>query len=239
MSFNASSFINHRKDKTSITNGRIKAIIYYIIDCYNDILENQTKYDLSIKRKIKHENFLRNDLVDNYLRKNIKKLNSNTNEYSIFNKEATETYVNVSDNLDHDDPIEIHVVDKSLQTTWSTTSQVYFAIECKRIKVLSDTASYVEDTRKFSERDYKNLRLPFEGQIAFLESSKLSIVDIIDTINIKLNAHNTILTSRYLSPTKIHPAAATFDSSHMRNLDKKTTFSVDHIFLDYSKIVIY
>ena len=236
MSSNATSFINNRLRKTSITDNRIKSILYYVIECYNKIIEDKVIYDYSKRGKVSQENYLRNSLVDNYLRKNLSMLNGGTDEYSVITKESTETYQNVVDGLDHDDPIDIHVVDKSLQKSWYSTSQVYYAIECKRIKILSDTTAYVDDIRKSTERNYSETRLPFEGQIAFIENKSLSNEVIKDEINNKLKSHASIVTDKYLSDIKIHTSKCTYDSIHRKNFGSNDAYSIYHLFLDYSKI---
>ncbi|MFI0430475.1 hypothetical protein [Mariniflexile sp. HMF6888] len=238
MSFNATLFINNRLNKTSITDNRIKSILHYIVDCYDKIIDDKIVYDYSKRGKVSQENFLRNGLVDDYLRKNLHLLNKGTDEYSIVNKEATETYLNVNDNLDHDDPIDIHIVDNGLQTSWGSNSQVYYAIECKRIKSLSDTTSYVDDIRKFSERNYKEARLPFEGQLAFIENKSLTNTVVKDDINSKLKTHATVITDKYLSDIKIHHVNCTYDSVHKKKFGANEPFSIYHLFFDYSKIVI-
>lgn len=238
MNSNAKSFINNRLNPNSITDGRIKSILYYIVDCYEKIIDEKVIYDYSKRGKVSQENYLRNSLVDDYLRKNLYLLNKGTDEYSIVNKEATETYLNVNDNLDHDDPIDIHIVDNSLQNSWGSKSQVYYALECKRIKSLSDTTSYVDDIRKFTERKYKETRLPFEGQLAFLENKSLSNILVKDEINLKLKSHAKVITDKYLSDIKIHTANCTYDSVHKKNFGSNESFSIYHLFFDYSKIIL-
>lgn len=238
MSSNATSFINNRLSKTSITDNRIKSILYYVIECYNKIIADKVIYDYSKRDKISQENYLRNSLVDDYLRESLTLLNNGTDEYSIINREAAETYLDSEDGLIHDDPIDIQIVDHSLQTSWGSTSQVYLAIECKRIKILSDTTHYVDDIRKSTGRNYLKTRLPFEGQIAFIENKSLSNEIIKDEINKKLKSHTSIVTDKYLSGIKIHSTECSYDSIHRKIFKGKDAYSIYHLFFDYSKIVL-
>src|SRR5690606_21935952 len=115
---------------------------------------------------------------------------------------------------------------------------IYFAIECKRIKSLSDTASYVDDIRKFSERNYKETRLPFEGQLAFVENESLSNDQIKKQINLKLKSHTVVRTKKYLSKINFHPPNNVYYSEHKKNFSKNELFTIYHLFFNYSKIVL-
>jgi len=233
-----SSFIKNRDNPISITDDRIRTILCYVVDCYNQIISDNKIYDYSKRGKIKHENYLRNGLVDDYLRKNIDQINTGTDEYSIFNKDAEESYVNVNDSLKHNDPIDIQIVDHALQKEWNSNDQIYFAIECKRVKKLSDTTEYVKDIRKFTERNYISTRLPFEGQLAFIESKSLSKSKIVDRINDKIKKHASIKTDTFLSEIEIHPSKCTYYSEHKKSFEPFNPLSIYHLMLDYSEIVV-
>jgi len=238
MQLKASSFIENRVNKTSITNNRIRTLLCYVIDCYNLITRDNIIYDYSTIGKIKQEDYLRNSLVDDYLRKNLDQINTGTDEYSIFSKDAEESYFDVNDSLEHNDKIDIQIVDNGLQKVWNSNDQIYFAIECKRIKTLSDTTNYVDDIKKFTERNYNSTRLPFEGQLAFVESKSLSSNKIVESIKGKLKKHASITTTAYLSEIEIHPLNCTYFSEHKRNFKPLNSFSIYHIMLDYSEIVV-
>lgn len=239
MKSNASIFIKGRNNKTAVIDSRIRNILNYVIGGYNKTISDGKQYDYSKRGKISQENFLRNGLVDDYLRKHIHLLNTGTENYTIITKEATETYLNVNDNQLHDDPIDIQITDAALQKAWNSENHVYYAIECKRIQQLSDTTKYIDDVRKFTERKYQSTRLPFEGQLAFIEASAITHKIASDDINSKLSTHTSISTIDALKAIKID---STFDGSyvskHKKNFGKNDSFAIYHLLLDYSKIVI-
>lgn len=117
--------------------------------------------------KIKKEDFLRNRLVDDYLENELYLIEGGTDRFTV-NKEVSEEYRGLVDDELHNDPIDIHIVDKAQKVSWGNNTKPYFAIECKRIK--SSISEYVKDTQKFTERNYSKLRLPFEGQLGFIEN---------------------------------------------------------------------
>ena len=116
---------------------------------------------------------------------------------------------------------------------------VYFAVECKRIQILSDTQKYIDEDiiGKFIERKHIEFRLPFEGQLAFIHQSKNTPLIVKEEINKRLS--NNSNTNDLLSPIKIHETQnCSFISRHTRAYDKHDLFSIYHLLLDYSKIVI-
>jgi len=117
--------------------------------------------------KIKKEDFLRNRLVDDYLENELYLIEGGTDRFTV-NKEVSEEYRGLVDDELHNDPIDIHIVDKAQKVSWGNNTKPYFAIECKRIK--SSISEYVKDTQKFTEPNYSKLRLPFEGQLGFIEN---------------------------------------------------------------------
>jgi hypothetical protein len=92
-------------------------------------------------------------------------LEDGTDRFTI-NKETTEEYVSLIDKKTDNHPIDIHIVNKAQKDSWGENTKPYFAIECKRINL--GFSEYVEDTQKFTERNYTKLRLPFEGQLGFI-----------------------------------------------------------------------
>jgi hypothetical protein len=126
-----------------------------------------------------------------------------------------------------------------LQECWSGEKNVYFAVECKRIEILSDTQKYIdEDTiGKFIERKHIGFRLPFEGQLAFIHQKKNTPSIVKDEINRRLS--NNSNTKDLLHPIKIHEMQNhSFISKHTRAYDKNKSFSIYHLLLDYSKIIM-
>ncbi|WP_159800381.1 hypothetical protein [Flavobacterium sp. MK4S-17] len=239
MGSEADKFIKNRLSRTAMIDSRIKKLLAYIIDCYNKTVEDGKQYDYSKRGKISQENFLRNGLVNDYLRCNLNSLNSGTEYYTVINKESNETYTSAIDGLTHDDPIDIHIVDKALQASWNTDKQIYYALECKRISQLSDSASYIGDIKKSTERDYKGMRLPYEGQIAFIENSKLTHIKIAEDINKKLSTHTSIITNKPLEAVQISNSFnGSYISVHNKIFGDNANFTIHHLLFDYSAIVI-
>lgn len=233
---------NFKRSSNRVIESHIRKIMIYVIDCYNFTVKDGKKYDYSKRGKIKQEDFLRNGLVDDYMRENLDLLNSNAiNEYSIeptINKESTESYSSAEDGLLHDDKIDIKIDYPPLKKDLEDNS-VYFAIECKRITKDSDSNNYVEDTIKFAKRIYEKGRLPFEGQIGFIENSKISHSSIFPIINEKLKSTSNLTTIKELEPTKLKSDfEGSYKSLHKKSNDKKDKFSVFHLLFDYSDIVV-
>ncbi|HBS87089.1 MAG: hypothetical protein A2W91_02635 [Bacteroidetes bacterium GWF2_38_335] len=103
---------------------------------------------------------------------------------------------------------------------------------------MSDTKNYFLDIEKFCTRDYIKLRLPFEGQISFIENPELTHSMISDEINKHLHSSTTITTSGYLKNVKLHnDFKSSYSSSHKRNFLKNERFSIYHLMFDYSGVV--
>lgn len=238
---NASRFTRNRTDIFSITNQRILQILWYIIECHQIFINDNKTYSLrTIKynSKIKPEEYFRTKFVDDYLRKNKHLLQIFQLEEIFFGKEESEIY---KDNfgIEKEDFIDIYVRDSGLQTYWDNKDEVYFAIECKRINHLSDTKDYIVDIEKFCNRNYSNIRLPFEGQIAFIENPKLTHLDVADEINGRLRKSSTITTCSFLSSVKLHSKIqCTYTSIHERNFAHNEQFLIYHLMFDYSEIVL-
>lgn len=237
MNSNALSFIKNRKEKISLTQKRVKDILTCVINSYEKTIADKVTYDLSPLKigKINKENYLRNRLVDNYLVNELNLFDCGTNRFTV-NKEVSEEYRGLNDDLLHNDPIDIHIVDNAHKESWGNNTKPYFAIECKRFKSLSVT-EYVKDTQKFTERNYSKLRLPFEGQLGFIENPSLTHLKIKETINQNLSSNSNIKTIKKLDSYLIKE---NFDASYLSEHNKKdnSSFSVFHLFFDYSKIVL-
>ena len=236
MNLNATNFIKNRREKISLTQKRIKDILICVINSYDKIIKDKVTYNLSKKiiGKIKKEDYLRNRLVDDYLEKELCKLEIGTERFTA-NKEVSEEYTSLVDNKLHNDPIDIHIVDKAQKKLWGETTKPYFAIECKRF-TSSTVTEYIKDTKKFTERTYTKLRLPFEGQLGFIENSSLTHLIVSEKINQKLSS-TSIETTKALEN---HIIKNSFDGSYLSGHKKKdnSPFSIFHLFFDYSKIVL-
>uniref|UniRef100_UPI004049E49E hypothetical protein n=1 Tax=Flavobacterium sp. TaxID=239 RepID=UPI004049E49E len=241
MNFNAFEFNASRKTVDSDSKRRIKQILSYVLECHKLMMEDKVVFYLSdIKNsKIKPENKFRNYFVDNYLRTN-KHLIENFAEtdHIYFDKETEETFV--QNGIEQTDKIDIYVRDFALTDLLKgALKNVYFAIECKRIKIKSDSKQYVLDVQKYVERNHTNLRLPFEGQIAFIENERLTHEIISDEINSILKETNTIITDSFLTPDKLHSSIdGSYSSKHKKNFGNNDSFLIYHLLLDYSKVVL-
>jgi len=241
MSFSAFEFNSSRKTVNSDTKKRIKHILWYVLECHKLMTEDNITFSLSEikKTKIKPENKFRNYLVDNYLRKNCHLFEGLAEtDHIYFDKESEETFI--QNEIEHTDKIDIYIRDSALKNAMKDNSQnVYFAIECKRIKIKSDSKEYVLDIQKYVERNHTNLRLPFEAQIAFIENDKLTHKIISDEVNIILKETETITTDSFLIPEKLHSSFYdSYLSKHKKNFGNRNSFLIYHLMFNYSKVVI-
>ena len=243
----ASQFIQHRKNTFSITNKRIQQIISYVCECYGICLKEKTKNPYSINAvkensTLSFEDYLKFDLVDNYLnvKKHLLKDKISKLEDIHFAAETQERYIDLVDSKQKPDKIDIYVDRLGLQSEWmSKNNQVYFAIECKRIRILLDTKAYIGDIRKVANRNHTNLRLPFEGQIAFIENLNIDHHKVMTKANSILKKDIEINTLQYLKFQSFHSFFQnTYSSVHTKNFGGKESFYVYHLLFDYSQIVM-
>ena len=72
----------------------------------------------------------------------------------------------------------------------------------------------------------------------FIENNKLNHKLIKDEVNLILKQISTIKTDLFLQQEKLHSSIdGTYLSKHRRNFNQKS-FSIYHLMLDYSKVVI-
>ena len=233
MKINASNFSKNRK-RLSLTQLRVNKILTCVINSYEKIISDGIVYNYSKIGSIKEEDYLRNRLVDDYLEYELSTIESGTNSFTV-NKEVSEEYRGLLDGELHDDPIDIHVVDYALKNSWGQKTKPYFAIECKRL--IKSVSSYVNDTKKATERDYSKLRLPFEGQLGFIENNSWNYNKVVEIINKNLLSNSNIQTIKQLEPLELKN---NFKGSYLSEHKKKDNkaFSVYHLFFDYTKIVL-
>lgn len=233
MKINASNFSKNRK-RLSLTQLRVNKILTCVINSYEKIISDGIVYNYSDKGSIKEEDYLRNRLVDDYLEYELSTIESGTNNFTV-NKEVSEEYRGFLDGELHDDPIDIHVVDYALKNSWGQKTKPYFAIECKRL--VKSVSSYVNDTKKATERDYSKLRLPLEGQLGFIENNSWNYNMVVEIINKNLLSNSNIQTIKQLEPFELKN---NFKGSYLSEHKKKDNkaFSVYHLFFDYTKIVL-
>lgn len=232
-----------QKNKTGgIIKSRVDQIILYVIDCYLYMLENPPQYSISKIGKTttyKFEEYLTSELVENYLNRQISSLNQSQINQILFTTEATRKYTDSKDQKEKPDKIDIYISNLNLDKELSSNSQPYFAIECKRIRKSDSINEYISDIIKFSDRIHNQTRLPFEGQIAFIESPLYPHNVTVDNINIKLQSCKTIKTMQFLEFSLIHQNFnGSYYSKHFRNFGENNVFAIYHLMFDYTKIVI-
>ena len=203
----ASGFILNRK--YSITESRIRNILWYVIECYMLFKEDfvYSKKEVRQSTTIAFEDYLRNRFVQDYLVKNKDLLKQKTSvlEEINFLYETQKEYIDIQDDKQKPDKIDIYINKLGLRDVWKENDEnIYFAIECKRIEILSDSSKYIGDTEKFTNRNYIDTRLPFEGQLAFIENSSITHIKLSNEINKKLNEKKNIITNSILNPIPIH-----------------------------------
>ena len=238
---------NFKPNINKLTECRIRQILHYVVYCYLQILADKKTYNYAVKGKIAKEEFLRNGLVNDYLQKSYNKnyfkqhISDNPSAEITFHPEETMTFINRETKKPSTDKIDIAVWENILQSIWSgkTDDEIRFAIECKRIERLSDASNYTSDMEKFCNRNHVNARLPFEGQIAFIENRNISHSALCIKINNILNNYKSIITSSFLGPIAISDKFnGTYMSIHQRNTSK-SDFSIYHLLFDYTKIIVY
>ncbi|EDP94750.1 hypothetical protein U8527_07295 [Kordia algicida OT-1] len=231
MRISAFNFSKNRKH-LSLTKLRINKILTCMISSYEKILSDGIIFNYADKGSIKEEDYLRNRLVDDYLENELNSIKNSTNNFTV-NKEVSEEYRSSLDGLLHNDPIDIHIVDYALKNSWGQNTKPYFAIECKRL--VNSVSNYVNDTKKATERDYSRLRLPFEGQLGFIENNSWKHDTVVRLINRNLESNSSIETTQKLVTFILKD---NFDASYISKHRKKnkTLFSVYHLFFNYCKI---
>jgi len=243
MDSNVSSFTKSRRN--SITQMRIKQILSYVMECHNIFLDDGITYSksaVSASGTVMFEDHLKFEFVEKYLVKNKSLLQSKVSELEEINFacETQKRYIDVLDGKIKPDKIDVIINKIGLQKVWDNEpdENVYFALECKRILKKSDSKDYVLDIEKFVNRAHINLRLPFEGQIAFIENSKLNHKIVSDEVNFILRVTPSIITDSFLLEEKLHTTIeGTYLSRHIRNHNKQF-FSIYHLLFDYSKVVL-
>ena len=244
MGSNVSTFVKSRKN--SITQQRIKHILSYIMECHRIFLSDGITYsksEIKASSTIMFEDYFKMDFVENYLKKNKKLLNEKISELDEINfaYETQQPYIDVVDGKIKPDKIDIYINKLGLRNIFQNEEDenIYFALECKRIEILSDVKDYVLDIEnKFINRHHINLRLPYEGQIAFIENKKITHIDISMEINNILKG-KSFTTEKYLCYEKLHSKLdGTYLSIHKRNFENKNSFMIYHLILNYSNVVL-
>lgn len=245
MSLNANHFIRSRKNVVKITYDRINNIMWYIVECYNKLLLDNPAYSkswVSNNTNYHFEDYLKMKFVEDYLKTNKKFLIEKTSALVeiTFHYETVKGFTDVNDSIEKSDKIDVYVNKLGLKNEWAVEDEdLYLAIECKRIKKLSDCKEYVDDIQDFCDRQYQNLRIPFEGQIGFIEDFRLNHPSISAEVNKRLKKTTTINTTQFLQIISLNSSfAGSYASAHKKNYSKGELFSIFHLLLDYSNIVV-
>lgn len=237
----ADKFVRNRTETYAITKQRVHYILSYVLECYRLLKSNDQTYsakEIRSQTKIKPEDYLRTRFVNDYLRKQLHLLKPFKMDEVFFGKEQIEEYYDHS-GVEQEDKIDIYVRDAALKNYWGAGEEVYFAIECKRVQTLSDTQKYVLDIAKFANRNHTHTRLPFEGQVAFIESINIIHSQVAENVNVRLSQTTTIETIKPLAPLKLHSTVdCTYLSEHKKATGKKEPFHIYHLLLDYSTVVV-
>lgn len=242
MSSDAALFIEKR---VKLVEPKIHAILCYVIECHNIMIKDNVKY--SIKRvkeetRIMFEDFLRNRLVENYLNKKGDRFQSRIlNMYKVsFSCETVKEYTDTDGKLAND-KIDIYISNLAVSSAFNDEKKLYYAIECKRIKKkvakAKNCETYIGDIKKFAERKHKEMRLPYEGQIAFMETTKIDNISFITEVNNILAQTTDFRTESELTHFNLcDDFSGSFKSSH--SSDPRGIFHIYHLLLDYSSIVV-
>lgn len=246
MQSNPSLFNQHRKQKNeswSIVKYQVEQIMRYVIDCYICMLCDAPKFSMSGMKETttyKFEDYLSDRFVDDYLRVRKDEYFSQTllNQI-IFTKQSSENYTDCNTKLKQPDFIDIYITNLQLDKVLSSNPQPYFAIECKRIRKSGSIDEYISDIKKFADREHSQTRLPYEGQIAFIENPKFSHCLVAQNINKKLQSKESIETIQVLKSKVIHEGfEGSYYSKHFKNFGENNGFAIYHLLFDYTKIVI-
>lgn len=244
MSLDATHFISSRTNKISLTQKRIKEVLWYFAECYTLLQNDNIKYSknwCNTNTKYHFEDYLKMEFVDNYLIKNKCIIQNKLSilEQINFSYETIKRYKDL-EGIEGSDKIDIYINKLGLQDIWKDYDEhIYLAVECKRINQLSDCNKYIDDIQKLCNRNYKQTRLPFEGMLAFLENSEVTHINVSLDINSRLETNNMITTKQYLSNELLNNSFdGSYFSSHLKNYNQNEKLSIYHLLFDYSKNIV-
>lgn len=244
MPLNASNFITGRTNVISITDDRIRNILWYITECYQLLQRDKPQYSkkyVKSSTSFHFEDYLKVDFVDSYLIQNKLLLQNRLSELEEINfSYETEKRFTDSNGKQKKDKIDIFINKLGLKDEWKTQDEhIYFVLECKRIISLKGCNSYVSDIQKFCTRNYMHLRLPFEGMIGFIENKLLTHVEVSNEINSQLLNHATLKTASPLQSVSLNSGyEASYTSSHKKDFLPNDRFSIYHLFLEYANYIV-
>lgn len=245
MPSNLRQFNRHRKQNNpdgGVINSTVSEIMRYVIDCYLVMLEEKPQYSITkVKEETtyKFEEYLTSRLVEDYLNARLSFFSHSKLSRIQCITEATRGYIDTKNQKEKPDKIDIYITNLHLDEELSTNPQPYFAIECKRINKSNSVDEYITDIQKFTERKHTQTRLPFEGQLAYIENPYYEHHTTVKSIDQKLKVHPSILTIQSLKPQQFHKEFdASYFSKHKRNFDAMDVFTIFHLLFDYTELVI-
>lgn len=245
MQSNLHCFNLHRRQNNpfgGVINTTVSEIMRYVIDCYLVLLEEKPHYSISKTKEettYKFEEYLNTRLVYDYLNTRLTFFSYSQLSQIQFITEANRGYIDIRDQKEKPDKIDIYITNLHLDKELCANPQPYFAIECKRINKLSSVDEYISDIQKFTDRKHTETRLPFEGQLAFIENPKYPHSVSKENINSKLAKHDYINTTQLLKPKQFHKNFnGSYYSKHLKNFGKNDPFTIYHLMFDYTQIVV-
>jgi hypothetical protein len=245
MQSNPHQFNKYRRQNNpfgGVINTTVSEIMRYVIDCYLVMLEEKPNYSISKTKEettYKFEEYLTSRLVEDYLTTRLTFFSHSQLSQIQFITEANRGYIDIRDQKEKPDKIDIYITNLHLDKELCTNSQPYFAIECKRIYKSSSADEYISDIQKFAERKHTQTRLPFEGQLAYIENPKYPHSVSKENINSKLAKHEYINTTQFLEYKQFHERFdASYSSKHIRNFGEKKVFTIYHLLFNYTQIVV-
>lgn len=242
------------KDARKFTRKRVRyskklflQVLEYVVFCYNRLKQDNKEKQYVISQSFcrDHTNFsfedwLKTRLIEDYLQQLRIHFHYSGIREIRFNSETEKWYEDRTGRIKKD-KIDIFISNLGLQGYWAgkVEEDIYFAFECKRLKNTSKNSEergYLSDIQKFVSRKYK-FRFPFTGMIGFVEKSSISIDDIINDINKRLQKSSNIITIQELTPFKVKNFKYCRLSKHKKTFPRNIPIEVYHLFFDYSKII--
>ncbi len=238
-------FVQSTENKNDVTKTLFLNVMRYMVFCYHKMIADKVKYsqnECEETTKLKFEDYLKFQFIDNYLNKQLNKRNNKVYDIYTITFEAETEKLYKLNNITQADKIDIFVGNLNLNIFDDSINlnDIYFAFECKRLENNAKNAQYIKDIEKFTQREYA-FRLPYNGMIAFVEKCSSSLDSIILDIENKLQKHKTIKTvpqnNTYLQNIDIKEFNLARYSIHSHStLPHK--IEIGHLFFDYSDIVI-
>lgn len=243
------NYPNFKSKEEKLTQKRVEMAMQYIVYCYQKMIQEQKKYQktefLNSKgKRLNLEEGLSEKLVNEYLGvwenldyyKNC--ISDKPGVHLFFNNETKQSYTD--DGVVKDDFIDIKIQDTELSNIWGSSGipqQIHIALECKVVE--NGYSQYVSDIIKMSSRPFNTPRLQFEGQIAYITNSKYSHSKVVSGVNKHLETNTQIVTIQQLTQNKICiDFDACYLSIHRRIHSNQANFTIYHLLLDYTSIVV-